>query len=66
MAIRFPNHKIVRLILKNLEFPLAIPSANMSSRVSPVNAEDVSEEFKRKIKFILNGGVSKIGIESTR
>ena len=65
VAIRFPNHKIVRLILKNLEFPLAIPSANMSSRVSPVNAEDVSEEFKRKIKFILNGGVSKIGIEST-
>ena len=65
VAIRFPSHKIVRSILRNLNFPLAMPSANISSGVSPVCAEDVAEEFKKKIKFILDGGKSKIGIEST-
>ena len=42
-----------------------MPSANISSNISPVSAEDVADEFKRKIKIILNGGKSKIGIEST-
>ena len=42
-----------------------MPSANISSSISPVNAGDVADEFKEKIKFILDGGKSKIGIEST-
>jgi L-threonylcarbamoyladenylate synthase len=65
IAIRFPNQRIVRSILKKINFPLAMPSANLSSNVSPVCAEDVADEFKKNIKFIINGGKSKIGIEST-
>ena len=65
VAIRFPSHKIIRSILKSIDFPLAMPSANISSSISPVNAEDVADEFKRNINFILDGGKSKIGIEST-
>ena len=65
VAIRFPKHKVVRAILKNTDFPLAMPSANISSSVSPVCAKDVFDEFKNKIKFIVDGGQSKIGIEST-
>ena len=65
IAIRFPNHKIIRSILNKIYFPLAMPSANISSSVSPVCAEDVADEFKKNLKFILNGGKSKIGIEST-
>ena len=65
VAVRFPKHKMVRLILKNISFPLAMPSANISSGVSPVCAKDVSDEFKKKIKFIIDGGQSKVGIEST-
>ena len=42
-----------------------MPSANISSSVSPVCAQDVFDEFKKKIKFIVDGGQSKIGIEST-
>ena len=42
-----------------------MPSANKSSGVSPVSAEDVYEEFKKKISLIIDGGVSKVGIEST-
>ena len=65
VAIRFPNHRTTRSILKKLNFPLAMPSANLSSGISPVNALDVSDEFKKKIKIIINSGNSKIGIEST-
>ena len=42
-----------------------MPSANKSSSVSPIRAEDVFDEFQKKIKLIINGGKSKIGIEST-
>ena len=65
VAIRFPSHKTTRSILKKLTFPLAMPSANLSSGISPTNAFDVSDEFKKKIKIIINSGDSKIGIEST-
>ena len=65
IAIRFPKNKIIRNLLKNLEFPLAIPSANISSALRPVSSSDVLDEFSSKIKFILDGGTSKIGLEST-
>ena len=65
VAIRFPKHKVIRSILKKVNFPLAMPSANKSSSVSPIRAEDVFDEFQKKIKLIINGGKSKIGIEST-
>ena len=65
VAIRFPKHKIIRSILKSLNFPLAMPSANLSSNLSPVNALDVFEEFRKKLNIIVDGGKSKIGIEST-
>ena len=65
VAVRFPKHKVIRSILKAINFPLAMPSANKSANVSPVFAIDVFEEFKRKINLILNGGKCKIGIEST-
>ena len=65
VAIRFPKHKIIRNILKEINFPLAMPSANKSKKVSPVSAKDVFEEFQKKIPLIIDGGVSKIGIEST-
>ena len=65
VAIRFPKHKIIRSFLKEIKFPLAMPSANKSTGVSPVNAKDVHDEFKYKIKLIIDGGNSRIGIEST-
>ena len=65
VAVRFPNHKIIKLILKSTNFPLAMPSANVSSKLSPTSALDVYENFGKKLKIIINGGTSKIGIEST-
>ena len=65
IAVRFPKHRIIRSILKNINYPLAMPSANKSTNVSPVKAKDVFDEFKKEIQFIINGGNCKIGIEST-
>ncbi len=65
VAIRFPKHKVIRSILKKIKFPLAMPSANKSTSLSPVKAEDVFDEFKKKIQLIIDGGKCKIGIEST-
>ena len=65
LAVRFPKHSLTRKLLKELDFPLAAPSANISTKVSAVSKKDVEEEFGNKIKFILDGGNSKIGLEST-
>ena len=65
IAVRFPKHLLFRKLLKNLDYPLAAPSANMSTRLSAVKAKDVQEEFGVNIKYILDGGKCKIGIEST-
>ena len=65
LAVRFPKHTLLRNLLKNLDYPLAAPSANMSTKLSSVKASDVAEEFGSKIKYVLDGGRCKIGIEST-
>ena len=65
LAVRFPKHPVARCLLKKLNFPLAAPSANLSSRVSSVTSSDVKEDFGKKIKYVLEGGKSSIGIEST-
>ena len=65
LAVRFPKHKILKHLLKKLDYPLAAPSANISSKLSAVNSSDVKEDFGKKIKFVLEGGKSSIGIEST-
>tara|TARA_Y100000816_G_scaffold80145_1_gene54747 strand:- start:1563 stop:2495 length:933 start_codon:yes stop_codon:yes gene_type:complete len=65
LAVRFPKHYLFRKLLKNLNYPLAAPSANISSGLSSVKVSDVQDEFGVKVKFILNGGKSKIGVEST-
>ena len=65
LAVRFPRHHLAIKLLKILKYPLAAPSANISSKISPVTKEDVKDEFGERIKFILDGGRSKIGLEST-
>ena len=65
LAVRFPNHNLTIKLLKSLNFPIAAPSANISTKISAVSKKDVEEEFGKKIKYILNGGRSKLGLEST-
>ena len=65
LAVRFPKHKIFKELLRQLDYPLAAPSANITTKVSAVQAADVLEEFGNKIKYVLDGGKCSIGIEST-
>ena len=65
IAVRFPSHHLTRKLLKKINYPLAAPSANISTSISPVSKQDVVDEFGPKLKFILDGGYSKIGLEST-
>ena len=65
LAVRFPKNLITKNLLSSLDYPLAAPSANVYTQLSPISKMDVKEEFGKKIKFILDGGSSEIGLEST-
>ena len=65
LAVRFSKHALFKNLLKQLDYPLAAPSANITTKVSTVQAKDVKEEFGNKIKYILDGGKCSVGIEST-
>jgi L-threonylcarbamoyladenylate synthase len=65
VAIRVPNQIMTTKLLMLLTFPLAAPSANPSGYVSPTTAQHVQEGLKDKVAYILDGGQSEVGIEST-
>jgi L-threonylcarbamoyladenylate synthase len=65
LAVRIPNEKNTTKLLNILKCPLAAPSANRSKSLSPTTAKHVAEEFGSRIGMIIDGGTSKIGIEST-
>ena len=64
VGIRWPSHPFIQAVIRECGFPLAAPSANLSSRVSPTNAEHVRQQLGGKIPLIVDGGQSQVGIES--
>ena len=65
VGIRFPVNPIANKLIEFSGVPLAAPSANKFSHVSPVNPYHVFEDFKEFPVKILNGGVSQFCMEST-
>lgn len=65
VGIRVPNHPVALNLLKRVQLPIAAPSANTSGKPSPTLAEHVYHDMEEKIPLILDGGPTKIGIEST-
>ena len=65
VAIRIPNHPLTLQLLKELPFPLAAPSANPFGYISPTTAAHVYDQLKGKIPYILDGGATTVGVEST-
>ena len=65
VGIRVPMHEGAQRFLKELNIPIAAPSANASKHTSPVTAMHVYEDMKGKIPLILDGGKCQGGIEST-
>jgi L-threonylcarbamoyladenylate synthase len=65
VALRAPDHPLTLMLLRVLDRPLAGPSANKSSHVSPTTAQHVRDELGGEIDMILDGGPCDVGIEST-
>lgn len=65
VAVRVPNHPLTLKLLSLIDFPLAAPSANEFGKISPTTAKHVEESLGNKINYILDGGSSVVGIEST-
>lgn len=65
VGLRMPNHPIALNLLKKLGKPVAAPSANRSGRPSPTKASHVLEDLEGLIPFIIDGGETGVGIEST-
>lgn len=65
VAVRIPNHPLTLKLLDQLNFPLAAPSANPFSSISPTSAAHVEAYFGEKLQVILDGGPCQRGIEST-
>jgi L-threonylcarbamoyladenylate synthase len=64
-GVRWPSHPFIQAVIRECGFPLAAPSANLSERVSPTNAEHVRRQLGGKIPLVVDGGQSQVGIEST-
>ena len=65
VGIRWPAHPFMQAVIRACGFPLAAPSANLSNRISPTNAEHVFAQLGGAIPLIVDGGQSQVGIEST-
>ncbi len=65
VALRVPAHPVAARLIAETGRPIAAPSANVSGHVSPTMAAHVAEELADRVDFILDGGETNIGIEST-
>ena len=65
VAIIMPAHEIALSLIRESRLPIAAPSANISGKPSPTLAEHVVDDFYGKIEWIIDGGETKIGVEST-
>jgi L-threonylcarbamoyladenylate synthase len=65
IAVRVPAHPVARALLGRLGKPVVAPSANRSGHVSPTTADHVLVDLAERIKFVLDGGPTPVGVEST-
>ena len=65
VGVRFPINKYAQEFILACGCPIAAPSANLSGRPSPTNAQDVLEDMQGKVAGILDGGSCGVGLEST-
>ena len=65
VGVRMPSNRIAYELIKRANVPIAAPSANVSGKPSGTNINDIIEELENKVDYIINGGDSEIGLEST-
>ena len=65
VAIRMPENEIALKLIEETNLPIAAPSANISGKPSGTNINDIIDELNEKVDIIIDGGDTKIGLEST-
>lgn len=65
VGIRWPQHPFMQRLIQKCGFPIAAPSANPSSAISPTTAHHVASSLGERVSLIIDGGPSNVGIEST-
>lgn len=65
VGIRMPSHPVARELIRRSGCAFAAPSANLSGRPSPTNAQDVLADMDGRLPLILDGGECAVGVEST-
>ena len=64
VGVRVPDHEVARALLRAAG-PMAVTSANISGKLSPVTAREVYEQLKDRIDLIIDGGKTPGGVPST-
>ena len=65
VGLRMPRHPITLELLRAAQIPIAAPSANRFTQLSPTTAQHVREAFGSETPFLLDGGPCEVGLEST-
>src|SRR5580704_10909316 len=65
VGVRMPAHPIAQALIREAGVPIAAPSANRFGGLSPTTAQHVREALGDRVAMLLDGGPSKVGIEST-
>jgi len=65
VALRMPSHPIALAVIEEAGIPIAAPSANRFTELSPTTAQHVRDGLGDRVDFILEGGPCTVGIEST-
>jgi L-threonylcarbamoyladenylate synthase len=65
VGLRMPRHPIALDLLRAAQVPIAAPSANHFTQLSPTTAQHVREAFGDETPFLLDGGPCEVGLEST-
>jgi L-threonylcarbamoyladenylate synthase len=65
IAVRMPQHPVASALIRESQRPIAAPSANLAGKPSPTSAKHVFDDLNGRIDAILDGGPTRIGVEST-
>jgi L-threonylcarbamoyladenylate synthase len=65
VAVRMPDHPVAQALIRSSGVPIAAPSANHFGHVSPTTAQHVLDDLDGRIDLVLDGGPTRIGVEST-
>ena len=65
VGVRMPSHPVVQQVIRTSGVAFAAPSANLSGKPSPTNAQDTLTDMNGRLPLILDGGECSVGVEST-